>query len=116
MLHALFLFPHSRQRGHHENTLRHGDRAPSGYWHCRNTIIADVLSFEREELGNEDQLPDVPETVLKQSAKHCAWVALDPYTATCYGDRVIEIELDNAIIIASDGCGGLLVYSKHIHC
>lgn len=91
-------------------------RAPSGYWHCRDTSIADVLAFERDELGNEDQLPDVPEHVLEQSAKHCAWVALDRNTATCYGNRVIEIELDHAIIIASDGCGGLLVYSETIHC
>jgi len=91
-------------------------RTPSGYWHCRDTTIADVLSFECDEPGNEDQLPDVPEYVLTQPAKHCAWVALDRNTATCYGDNVIEIELDNAIIIASDGCGGLLVYSKHIHC
>ncbi|MEL6405256.1 MAG: hypothetical protein AAFR81_12875 [Chloroflexota bacterium] len=37
--------------------------APSGYWYCRDTTIADVLAFEREELSNEDQLPDVPETV-----------------------------------------------------
>lgn len=91
-------------------------RAPSGYWYCRDTTIADVLAFERDELGNDDQLPDVPEYVLKQSAKHCAWVALDRDTAVCYGDTVIEIELDNAIIIASDGCGGLLVHSESIHC
>lgn len=91
-------------------------RAPSGYWHCRNTTIADVLSFEGDELGNVDKLPDVPDYILEQSAKHCAWVALDCHTATCYGNRVIEIELDKAVIIASDGCGGLLVYSKHIHC
>lgn len=71
--------------------------------------VARILNF----FANK---PPKQHTVLEQSAKHCAWVALDPYTAAYYGDRVIEIELDNAIIIASDGCGGLLVYSKHIHC
>jgi len=91
-------------------------RAPSGYWHCCDTTINDVLAFERDELGNEDQLPDVPDYILEKSANHCAWVALDPDTVACYGDSVIEIELDNVIIIASDGCGGLLVYSEYIHC
>ena len=91
-------------------------RSPSGYWHNRGVRIADVLRFEQEELGNDDQLPDVPEVILRASANDCAWVAIDPDTAKLYGDDVIEIELQEAIIIASDGCGGLLVYSKNIHC
>ena len=91
-------------------------RSPSGYWHDRDAIIADVLRFEQEELGNNDRLPDVPEDVLTNSAKHCAWVAINRETAERYGETVIAIEVREAIIIASDGCGGLLVYGKNIHC
>jgi len=61
-------------------------------------------------------LLDVPQYILEQSANHCAWVALNCDTAISYGDVVIEIELSHAVIISSDGCGGVLVYSQYIQC
>jgi hypothetical protein len=94
-------------------------RCPSGYWHDRGATIGDVIAFERDELGNDDNLlPDVEVRLLTEGANNCAWVALDKRVAALYGnpEDVIEIELDSAPIIASDGCGGLLVYSRQIHC
>lgn len=92
-------------------------RSPSGYTHNKRTTIRDVLDFERDELGNDDQLPNIPQYILTQPASYCTWVALDAETAGEYNtpNDVLEIEVVRAVIIASDGCGGLLIYQPNIH-
>ena len=45
-------------------------RTLSGYWHNRGASI-DVLAFERDELGNVDKSPDVPEAILQETAIYC---------------------------------------------
>lgn len=92
-------------------------RAPSGYWHTTNTTIADVLAFESEELGNDDNLlPDVDPELLTAAAKHCTWVAFDPQVASWYGHEIQTINVIRAPFIGSDGSGGLLIYHHYIHC
>ncbi|MEO1666736.1 MAG: hypothetical protein AAFU54_19010 [Chloroflexota bacterium] len=92
-------------------------RSPSGYTHIKGATVQDVLNFERDELGNDDQLPNVPDHILAQPASHCTWVALDRETAGEYNtpNEVIAFEVNRAVIIASDGCGGLLIHQPNIH-
>jgi len=92
-------------------------RSPSGYIHSKRMTIQDILDFERYELGNVDQLLNVPEHIFTQPASHCTWIALDKETAGEYNmpNDILELQVNRAVIIACDGCGGLLIYQPNIH-
>ena len=51
-------------------------RAESGYWHTLRTTVADIIRFEREELGND--YPDISDKLLQNldhySASDAVWV------------------------------------------
>jgi len=93
-------------------------RAESGYWHAPETTVADIIRFEREELGNE--YPDISDELLKEldqySASNAVWVnrrRKDCLTYLSEGESeeaVGTVDLgENAKIITTDYCGGYLV-------
>jgi len=93
-------------------------RAESGFWHTRGTTVADIIRFEREELGNE--YPNVSDELLKEldqySASDAVWVnrrRKDCLTYLSEGESeeaVGKVPLpEGSKIIVPDYCGGYLV-------
>ncbi len=93
-------------------------RAESGYWHAPGTTVADIIRFEREELGNE--YPDISDKLLQNldhySASAAVWINRRRKDCLRY---LSEGESEEAVgrvhlpkgskIIAPDYCGGYLV-------
>ncbi len=93
-------------------------RAESGYWHAPGTTVADIIRFEREELGND--YPDISDKLLQNldhySASDAVWVNRRRKECLRY---LSEGESEEAVgrvhlpkgskIIAPDYCGGYLV-------
>ena len=63
-------------------------RTPSGFWHDKGTTAADVIRFEREELGNIDTFSGISDELLDELDQYDAddiiWVARDEATAADY--------------------------------
>lgn len=93
-------------------------RAESGYTHDPGTTVADIIRFEREELGNE--YPDVSDKLLQDLDRYSAFDAVwvnrrrkDCLTYLSEGESeeaVGRVHLPKGSkIITPDYCGGYLV-------
>lgn len=91
-------------------------RADSGFWPESDTSAADVLRFERDELGNADVVIDpVIERVLDRvGAESVVWVCRTARDARRFGDDIVPVVLtaDTRILVADDGDGGLLLWLR----
>ena len=89
-------------------------RADSGYDHVRGTTAADVIIFDREELGNNPDIPDSALAVLKGYPADClVWVTPSFKRAQTYdvGNGIRELHFENpAYVIDEDGDEGVLLF------
>jgi len=84
-------------------------RAPSGF-SLRHDSAADVIRFEREELGNDNGVSDeVMGELEKFPADRLRWVTSRPSDAARYGDTVESLDVNGCPVVGSDGDGGVLV-------
>jgi len=71
----------------------------------------DVIRYEEEDLGNDNNVPRAILSALKKvSAPGIVWVTKNIEDAKVYGDDVQEVPLDEGSrIIGEDGDGGYLI-------
>ncbi len=86
-------------------------RSPSGFTQARGTTAADVVRFEREELGNIDL--DISEGVLSEleniSSRDIIWVTRTKRAARQYGIPEVEELPEGSRVLAEIGPDGVLV-------
>lgn len=70
---------------------------------------ADIIAYERDELGNTDIIVEDAVDLTAYPARRCHWLARRPAVAAEYGD-VTLILLGDHMILARDGSGGCLVH------
>jgi hypothetical protein len=86
-------------------------RVDYGLPYGRGVTAYEVIRYEEEELGNDN---NVPRTILaalqKIPASGLVWVTKNIKDAKVYGDNVQEVPLDkDSRIIGDDGDGGYLI-------
>lgn len=89
-------------------------RASSGYTHDLCTTVADVLSYEVNELGNPEKMyldRDLWYRLESVEAWKCFWACEKRGDAERYG-RPESLDLKDAVIIGADGDGGFLFLSS----
>jgi hypothetical protein len=84
-------------------------RAPSGF-PLHHASAADVIRFEREELGNDNGVNDeVIDELESFPAERLRWVAPQRSIAARYGDTVESFDVTGCPVVGGDGDGGFLV-------
>jgi len=94
-----------------------GWRCDSGFWQERGTTAADVVLFERDELGNDDINP--PPAVLvvlaQEPAEAVIWVTETEQQARRYGQHPRQVALGpDPVILAEDGDHGFLIWLRGV--
>ena len=86
-------------------------RVDYGLPYGRGVTAYDVIRYEEEDLGNDNNVPRAILSALKKvPAPGIVWVTKNKEDAKVYGDDVQEVPLDEGSrIIGEDGDGGYLV-------
>ena len=97
--------------------LYEGDawRCESGYENDRGTSAADVVRFERDELGNEhiNPGPDVLAALESIPYARLVWACRSAQDAMRYGNEPYEVIVGHdARIVADDPDGGYLIWIR----
>jgi len=93
-------------------------RAESGYRHHSGDTAADVIRFEKDDLGNE--WPDfLPVTLLHElesyPARDLIWVARTQETGRMYGETSAVKLSGNARVVYEDEDGTLVLNTKSLN-
>lgn len=86
-----------------------GYRGGDFAWHERGTTAADIVAYERDELGNDNTLVGTHLPLDQIPANQCEWVTADRETAERYGEVTKVFEADGAEIIVTDDENGYLI-------
>ena len=86
-------------------------RVDYGLPYGRGVTAYDVIRYEEEELGNNNNVPQAILAALKKiPAPGIIWVTKNIEDAKVYGDNVQEVPLaENSRIIGEDDDGGYLI-------
>jgi hypothetical protein len=86
-------------------------RVDYGLPYGRGVTAYDVIRYEEEELGNDNNVSRAILPALKKvPAPRIVWVTKNTEDAKVYGDNVQEVPLDESSrIIGEDGVGGYLI-------
>lgn len=90
-------------------------RCESGYENERGTTAADVVRFERDELGNEHINPDADVLTALEAVPHTrlVWACRTAQDARRYGNEPYEVIVGHdARIVADDPDGGYLIWIR----
>ena len=93
-------------------------RAESGYRHHSQDTAADVIRFEKDDLGN-DWTDSIPVTLLRELASYPAraliWVARTQKIGRMYGEpSAVELS-SNARVVYEDDDGTLVLNDESIN-
>ena len=91
-------------------------RAESGFWHESDTSAAEVIRFERYELGNAevDVNPAIEAMLDRVRAVAVVWACPSRELASRYDGELFEVSLpaEVRVLVAEDGDGGMLLWLR----